>query len=127
MKVLGICLITGDVVRLAEFYDEILQTASHINPVHTDIAADGAALSIYSREAAKEDMQLYLEQGAGNFTLMFLTDDLEREYERLLARNVKILNQPVTYPWGARSMQFADPDGNIISFAQRKTAPQPHE
>lgn len=123
MKFLGICLITGDVERLALFYDEILQVTSNINPVHTDIVAEGAALSIYSRESAKEDMNLYLEQGAGNVTLTFLTEDVEAEYQRLLSCNVKILSEPVTYPWGARSMQLADPDGNVISFAERKTAP----
>ncbi|WP_150266867.1 VOC family protein [Paenibacillus tepidiphilus] len=118
MKFQGICLITGDVVALARFYDRILQTSSVIDPVHTDIATSGAGLAIYSREAAREDMALCLDAGAGNMTLTFVVEDVDAEHLRLQALGVQLLNEPVTRPWGARSLQFADPDGNVISFTQ---------
>lgn len=116
---MGICLITEDVVELAQFYDQVLQTVSDINPVHTDITTEGASFSIYSRTSAEQDMGLSFQQGPGQFTLVFNVDNVDAEYERLSRLNIPFLNRPTNYGWGARSMQFLDPVGNTISFASR--------
>jgi len=38
------------------------------------------------------------------------------EYKRLLSLGAQMLNEPTTHPWGARSFQIKDPDGNILNF-----------
>lgn len=54
--------------------------------------------------------------GANNVIVGFNVDDVDTEYNRLLPLDVEMLNQPTTHPWGARSFQFKDPDGNILNF-----------
>ncbi|MCA2243934.1 VOC family protein [Mycobacterium sp. WUMAC-067] len=49
----------------------------------------------------------------------FLTDDVDKEAERLRALGVEILTGPVDRPWRERTLHIADPDGNIIEFAQK--------
>lgn len=120
MKFVGICLITDQVPALTKFYETILRTKAEGSDVHAEINMDGGSFAIYSREAAIEDMSLEFGEGTTNFTLTFLVDDVDKEYERLQELGVKILNAPKDYPWGARSMQFNDIDGNVISFACRK-------
>jgi catechol 2,3-dioxygenase-like lactoylglutathione lyase family enzyme len=43
-------------------------------------------------------------------------EDVDTQYERLKALGVTLIKLPATYPWGARSVWFRDPDGNIIDF-----------
>lgn len=117
MRFLGICLVTDDVPALARFYDRALQTESDIDPIHTSIQTQGASLAIYSRRAAERDMQLFFDRRPGGFTLQFLVDDVQKQWERLKTLGVEIVREPTVYPWGSRSMQCKDPDGNLITFA----------
>lgn len=48
----GICLITEDVRKLAEFYGKIFQLETQVNDIHVDIAVDGGGIVIYSKSAA---------------------------------------------------------------------------
>ncbi|MBP7403104.1 MAG: VOC family protein, partial [Clostridia bacterium] len=45
--------------------------------------------------------------------------DVDAEHERITALGAVIIEPPASYPWGSRSMEFRDPDGNIINFFQR--------
>lgn len=119
MQFYGICLVTEDVVALTQFYDNVLQTKSEINDIHTQVLVEGALLQIYSKIAAKKDMELHFEKTSGGFTLQFGVEDVDAEYERLKKLNVEFVKTPTTYAWGNRSMQFKDLDGNIITFACR--------
>ncbi len=47
---------------------------------------------------------------------MFRVDDVDKEFDRLKKIIKEFMTIPTTYPWGARSLQFRDPDGNIIDF-----------
>ena len=49
----------------------------------------------------------------------FLIDDVDEEAERLRGLHVAILTGPVDRPWRERTLHIADPDGNIIEFAQK--------
>ncbi|MGG6311605.1 VOC family protein [Paenibacillus macerans] len=118
MKFVDVGIITEQVAVLAEFYETILQTKAVGDEVHTEVKINGIGLAIYSRQAAERDMGFDFSQhwGAGNFTLGFNVDDVDAEYGRLKALNVEFVALPTTYPWGARSMHFRDPDGNIVCF-----------
>ena len=52
----------------------------------------------------------------------FIVEDIDAEYERLMALNMDIefVAVPTTYPWGARSMHFRDLDGNLVCFINAK-------
>ena len=43
-------------------------------------------------------------------------EDIEKEYEKVLAMGVKIIEGPTKRPWGAINMSFYDPDNNMIFF-----------
>jgi lactoylglutathione lyase len=49
----------------------------------------------------------------------FLIEDVDSEAERLRGLGVEILSGPVDRPWHERTLHIADPDGNIIEFAQK--------
>jgi len=49
----------------------------------------------------------------------FLIEDVDAEAERLRGLGVEILTGPVDRPWRERTLHIADPDGNIIEFAQK--------
>lgn len=49
----------------------------------------------------------------------FLIEDVDAEAERLRRLGVEILSGPVDRPWHERTLHIADPDGNIIEFAQK--------
>ena len=46
----------------------------------------------------------------------FNVDDVDAEYKRLLPLVAEMLNEPTSHPWGARSFQIKDPDGNILNL-----------
>jgi lactoylglutathione lyase len=49
----------------------------------------------------------------------FLIEDVDEEAERLKRLGVEILSGPVDRPWHERTLHIADPDGNVIEFAQK--------
>ena len=117
MKFVGICLITKDVPALADFYAKVLGVEAKGNDVHAELNTEGAGIAIFSVEGM-ENMAPRSMQGAGCgcFTTMFEVEDVDAEYERLKALGVEFVMPPTTHPWGARSLWFRDPDGNIVDF-----------
>lgn len=116
----GICLITEDVRKLAEFYQKVLQTKTDINDVHVELTVEGGGITIYSKFAAEKDMGFNFNKyhGTGMTKFTFFVENVDAEYERLKSLNMDIefVAVPTTYPWGARSMHFRDLDGNIVCF-----------
>jgi catechol 2,3-dioxygenase-like lactoylglutathione lyase family enzyme len=40
-------------------------------------------------------------------------DDVDKEYDELMAKGVHFVKPPVTHPWGQRIAYFEDPEGNL--------------
>lgn len=118
MRFSDFCLITEDVIKLVGFYECVFQTKAEGDEIHSSLLTDGAGIAIYSKKAAETDMSFDFSKhwGAGNFTIGYNVADVDAEYERLKALNVDFVTTPTTWPWGARSVHFRDPDGNIICF-----------
>ena len=49
----------------------------------------------------------------------FLIENVDGEAERLRGLGVEILTGPVDRPWRERTLHIADPDGNIVEFAEK--------
>lgn len=49
--------------------------------------------------------------------LVFTVDDIDAEYERLVANGVEFEGRPETRPWGTEAV-FRDPDGNAFVLQQ---------
>lgn len=118
MLLVEVCLITKDVLRLARFYRAVLETHADGDETHVAFATAGCRLAIYAKAAAIQDMNFDFPDGSGcgQTTLMFRTTDVAGEYARLAALGVDFITAPTTYPWGATSFHFRDPDGNIVGF-----------
>ena len=108
MKIGEVCLLTENVVRLADFYKSLLNVEHDDgDAVHQAIIAEETMLTIYN------DGQAHRGQTA---CLAFTVDDIDKEYRRVLALGAKVIEEPTVRPWGAANMSFLDPDGNIVYF-----------
>ena len=113
-----VCFITNDVIRLRSFYEAVFGGKAEGNEIHSGISTDGLTLVFDHVDIADENPTFcYVEAGgANNVIIGFNVEDVDAEYQRLLPLGVEMLNAPTTHPWGARSFQFRDPDGNILNF-----------
>ena len=113
----SICLITQDVPRLHNFYQDVLQVQAEGDTNFVAFESVGVPLTLFHAEGM-EQMAPGSMQGAGtgNVVLEFEVEDVDEEYARLLELNVPIVKPPTTQPWGLRSVWFRDPDGNIVNF-----------
>ncbi len=112
-----ICLLTGDVPRLAAFYrallnaggqsgDESFQTIVKSEPMLTILYEAGLPENTPQRTA-----------------LAFTVEDMDAAYRHVLAEQLPVLQPPMRQPWGAVNMILKDPDGNRVylrQFAVRK-------
>jgi catechol 2,3-dioxygenase-like lactoylglutathione lyase family enzyme len=117
MKFTGICLITKNVPALVDFYTEALGVNAEGDDTHAELKTEGAQIAIFSVDGMESLAPLSMQAaGHGSFTIGFEVQDVDREYERLKALGVEFVKLPATHPWGARSVWFRDPDGNIVDF-----------
>ncbi|MDQ1036207.1 putative enzyme related to lactoylglutathione lyase [Streptomyces sp. V3I8] len=52
--------------------------------------------------------------------VIFTTEDCDATYERLLAADADVLQEPMDQPYGVRDCAVRDPAGNLLRFTQRK-------
>lgn len=110
MKLGEVGLLTNDVIRLANFYKELLGIYNGSNDsVHQTIIDQETMLTIYNDGSTKNNVNQ-------NICIAFTVDDVDEEYKKLIELGTEIIEKPVTRPWGARNMSFYDPDRNIIYF-----------
>jgi catechol 2,3-dioxygenase-like lactoylglutathione lyase family enzyme len=117
MKFSGICLVTESVPALVQFYTKIFGCQATGDDFHAEIEIGGLSLAIFNSQGMEEMAPGSMQgAGCGSFTIGFEVEDVDAEYERLIALGATIVKPPATYPWGARSAWFRDPDGNLIDF-----------
>lgn len=108
MRLGEICLLTNDVVRMANFYKALLEVNNDSDDsVHQTIIAQETMLTVYNDGAVKN-------HNSQNMTLAFTVEDIEKEYQKILSLGVEVIEGPIVRPWGAVNMSFYDPDRNVI-------------
>lgn len=114
MKIGEVGLLTNDVIRLADFYKQLLETDNQSNDaVHQTIISEETMLTVYNDGTVRNNSNQ-------NICLAFTVDDMERAYQKVLNLGAEIIQKPARQPWGAVNMSFYDPDRNVIylrSFA----------
>jgi catechol 2,3-dioxygenase-like lactoylglutathione lyase family enzyme len=50
--------------------------------------------------------------------LIFMTDDVDRDFEKIRAAGADVLQEPIDQPYGVRDCAFRDPSGNMIRLSQ---------
>ena len=118
IKFTDVCFITNDVLRLRAFYETVFGVKAEGDEIHSGLSIDGLTFVFDHVDIADENPTFrYISAGGANNVIVgFNVDDVDAEYQRLLPLGAQMLNEPKTHPWGARSFQFKDPDGNILNF-----------
>ena len=120
MNLLSIRIITTDVEKLAGFYETITGLkAIRYTKDFAELKTQTATLAI----GGTNTLQLFggddVAKAAQNRSAIieFLTKNVDDDYARL-EDFIKpyIVQEPVTMPWGNRSLLFRDPDGNLVNF-----------
>jgi len=111
------CFVTNDVLRLRAFYETVFSGKAEGDEWHSTLRIGGLHMVFLLEN--NSDFYYEYANGASNTVLNFNVDDTDTEYQRLLSLGVEPHTKPTTHPWGARSFQFKDPDGNIINFRNR--------
>ncbi|HCA30842.1 MAG TPA: hypothetical protein DEP23_15450 [Ruminococcaceae bacterium] len=109
-----ICFITKNVLRLRAFYESVFGGKAEGDEWHSTLEIN----DLYLVFMLEKNTNFYYDfaDNSSNTILSFNVDDLDMEYGRLLSLGAEVLNEPTVHPWGARSFQFKDPDGNILNF-----------
>jgi len=103
-----VCLLTNDVPRLAAFYRQLLGLENDSgDETHQFLITEGTTLSVYNDGTEKNNQNR-------NICLAFTVEDIEKEYEKVLAMGARIIEAPAKRPWGAVNMSFYDPDNNVV-------------
>jgi predicted enzyme related to lactoylglutathione lyase len=117
-SLVSIRLITDDVARLVDFYEEVSGTPVRWStPDFAEVETPAGTLAI----ASTRTVALFgagSARAADNHTAIieFLVDDVDTEYERIRQITTEFVKAPTTMPWGNRSLLFRDPDGNLVNF-----------
>ncbi len=111
-------IITDDIKRLVEFYEEVSGLPAKW---YTDDFAELLTPSCTLAIASKRTMDLFgagAARAADNHTVIieFRVADVDKEYQKLAKLIDDFVQRPTTQPWGNRSLMFRDPDGNLINF-----------
>jgi predicted enzyme related to lactoylglutathione lyase len=113
----GVCIMTNNVSRLAQFYRDLFETASEGNDEHTTINIGGLGVAIWKRDLpdGMNDGKMK-ELRKHCYALMFSSPDLDKTYERAREVGAAIQEVPADQPWGCRAFVMNDPDGNRIDI-----------
>ena len=118
MDFVSIRIITGDVARLVDFYEQATGVqASWSTEDFAELRTACATLAIGSTRT----VPLFAPgaaRPADNHTVIieFLVDDVDGVHQNLAGFVEDFVNEPTTMPWGNRSLLFRDPDGNLVNF-----------
>ena len=122
MKFASVRIIADDIKHMVAFYEMVTQVeAQWLAPVFAEIVLPGAVLAI----GAVQTVPLWQEGSAepcANRTvfLEFQVEDIATEYTRLMDV-VFLVHELKTMPWGNRTFQFRDPEGNAVSLYMPET------
>jgi lactoylglutathione lyase len=58
--------------------------------------------------------------GGRRFALWVYTEDCDAAIDHLRAHGVPVVAEPVDQPWGERTAEVSDPDGNQVLVASRR-------
>jgi catechol 2,3-dioxygenase-like lactoylglutathione lyase family enzyme len=111
-----------DVERSVRFYadffgfTESFRTPESGPPIHVELRLGGLILGLASIDSALGMHGLTTGMGAPKAEVCLWTDDVDREYERLVAHGVQSLSSPHDFLGRLRAAWLADPDGNPVEI-----------
>jgi len=124
-------LVVSNVERSLAFYRDVLGFAADVTVpdqapyVFAMLRSGPVEIFLNASEAAVAEYPAFKDQRiGGTFTMFVEVSGIERVYEALKPQ-VKIA-MPLQKKWyGMTEFAFEDPDGYLITFAERQAGPQP--
>jgi predicted enzyme related to lactoylglutathione lyase len=118
MNLISLRIITADIKRLVQFYENTLGLpVIWYTEDFAEIITEKATLAIGStRTLAAFGGEVAQSASNKSIIIEFRVEDVDAEYENIKTITSDIVQRPTTMPWGNRSLLFRDPDGNLINF-----------
>lgn len=120
MKLTSIRVITGDIKRLVQFYENVTGLPF---TWHTDDFAELRTSSGTLAIGSTRTLALFggddIASAASNKSVIieFQVDNVDDNYKHLTnLPDMKVAQEPTTMPWGNRSLLLRDPDGNLVNL-----------
>lgn len=125
MNFASVRLITGDIKRIVDFYEQL----TGLTPTwYTDDFAEFATPNCTLAIGSTRTLEFFggdIAQPAANRSAIieFRVADVDETFGRIeSAIKSTLVQKPTTMPWGNRSLLFRDPDGNLVNFFAPVTA-----
>ncbi len=120
MQFSSIRIITTDVRRLVQFYEQATgMTVTQYTDDFAELRTPSATLAIAGTRtlALFGDAQMATAASNRSVIIEFRVDDVDSHYQTLVAHfQDVVVQQPTTMPWGNRSLLLRDPDGHLLNF-----------
>lgn len=113
MNLVSIRVITDDIARLVGFYEKVTGVAAKwFTDDFAELGTPNGTLAIGSTRTLGLFSDSGIEPASNRSVIIeFLVDDVDAVH-----RDLGTAEEPVTMPWGNRSLLFRDPDGNLVNF-----------
>jgi lactoylglutathione lyase len=118
-------LYTRDIEAGIGFYRDLLgfvetfRTPAEGVPEHVELRLGGFTVGLGTVEAAKRVHGVEAEPGRPAMVLVIWTDDVDEDFEKLVAAGVPALQPPHDAGNGNRNALLRDPDGNLVEIVAK--------
>jgi catechol 2,3-dioxygenase-like lactoylglutathione lyase family enzyme len=118
-------LYVADVAASLDFYERALGQRRgfvHESGQYAELETGETALALAARELAAANLPGVYRPEAGSraqpaFEVCFVTDDVQRAFDRAITEGAEAVTSPQTKPWGQDVAYIRDPDGNLVELA----------
>ena len=108
MKIGYVNVFATNFEAVVSFFTEVVGLTSHMADPEFGYASFDAGPVSFAIAATEDAGLVGKHTGVG-----FMTEDIDKEYERLVAAGVEFEMPPTKQPWGGTLALFKDPDGNV--------------
>jgi lactoylglutathione lyase len=115
-----------DVELIARFYresfgfSETFRTPSQGRPVHVELRLGQFTLGLADVDSLRETHGVIARNGQPRAELVLWSDDVDRAYADLVAKDVATLSSPQYFLDSLRAAWVADPEGSPVQIVTRR-------